>query len=306
MSGYIKLHRKIRGNPLFKNKPEARHLFLDILTFVAYADTVQDWRGSPVDLQPGQAMLSSRELAEYTGFGRQKIRALLNSLTSHLILKINPLPNQGPMIISVCNWDAYQSQKPTANPPANPLPTHCQPTKEEREEVKERKKNISFENEQAFAAFWSAYPRKSGKAEALKKFTAIVNSGQATAEQLIAAAKARVGITSTDQKFIPLPATWLNKQRWSDVENKPSADVSTTKLTEWYRYEADNDSDSDDARNGDYAEGLCGREALDDVPELFEPEETSEPQKTSVGRVDRSQGVASVLHPLRLEGGAVR
>lgn len=139
MSGYVKLHRKIRENPLFKAKPEARHLFMDILTFIAYAPTVQDWRGTPVDLQAGQAMVSSRELAEYTGFSRQKIRTLLNSLSAHLILKINPLPNQGPMIVSICNWDIYQAQQPTASPPSNPLPTHCQPTKEETKERKKEK-----------------------------------------------------------------------------------------------------------------------------------------------------------------------
>jgi hypothetical protein len=304
MRGYIKLHRKIRDNPLFKARPEARHLFMDILTFIAYAPTVQDWRGTPVDLHPGQAMVSSRELAEYTGFSRQKIRTLLNSLTSHLILKINPLPNQGPMIVSICNWDVYQARQPTANPPSNPLPTHCQPTKEEVKELQERKEKISLEVEASFEAFWSVYPRKTGRAQALKKFTAIVSSGNATAEQLISAAKARVGITSTDQKFIPFAATWLNQARWTDVAPK-TAKAENVSLNDYFAYEADNDPDADDARHGHHAQGLCGRQASDDVPELFSATQAREPEKAGAGGLDRSQRVASVLHPLRVEGGAI-
>jgi uncharacterized protein YdaU (DUF1376 family) len=168
----------------------------------------------------------------------------------------------------------------------------------------ERKKNISLEVEASFEAFWSAYPRKTGRAQALKKFTAIISSGHATAEQLISAAKARVGITSTDQKFIPFAATWLNQARWTDVASKTNG-AANVSLNDYFAYEADNDSDADDARHGHNAEGLCGRQAPDDVPELFAATQTREPEKAGACGLDRSQRVASVLHPLRVEGGAI-
>ena len=138
----------------------------------------------------------------------------------------------------------------------------------------------------------------------MKKFTAIVSSRNATPEQLISTVKARVGITSTDQKFIPFAATWLNQARWADVAPK-TAKAENVSLNDYFAYEADNDSDADDARHGHNAEGLCGRQAFDDVPELFAAAQTSEQEKAGAGGLDRSQRVASVLHPLRVEGGAI-
>lgn len=71
----------------------------------------------------------------------------------------------------------------------------------------------------AFAEFWSHYPRKAAKIAAAKKFRIVVQSGQATAEELIEGAKRWAAWTAekaTEPEFIRLPTTWLNQGSWAD------------------------------------------------------------------------------------------
>lgn len=69
-----------------------------------------------------------------------------------------------------------------------------------------------------FDRFWTAYPRKQGKGIAAKAF-ARIRPDEALLETILAAVSAQA---STEQwrkdggQFVPMPATWLNGQRWLD------------------------------------------------------------------------------------------
>lgn len=72
-----------------------------------------------------------------------------------------------------------------------------------------------------FERWWTAYPRKVGKKDALKAYRRARREVDAT--RLVAgaereAAKLRAG---TEPKFIPHPATWLNGGRWEDEPDRP-------------------------------------------------------------------------------------
>lgn len=79
-----------------------------------------------------------------------------------------------------------------------------------------------------FQDFWDAYPRKTGKLDAERKF--IIACRRATAEQIMDGV-ARYQF-SDDPKFIPHPATWLHQGRYLDVQVDLSADQYG--LTEWH------------------------------------------------------------------------
>lgn len=145
MSGYVKLHRKIFENPLFKTNHDARHLMMDLLAdqALAWADTVQNWKGKPVVVKRGQAMISIREMSARYGFSHQRIRTLIKSMVAHSILEINTLPNQGPSLVTLCKYEEYQDQQHTPNTPINTHPTHTQHIKEEVKELKELEKKES-------------------------------------------------------------------------------------------------------------------------------------------------------------------
>ena len=69
-----------------------------------------------------------------------------------------------------------------------------------------------------FNQFWEIYPRRDGRAPALKAYGKALKSGVNPAD-IEAGAKlfaANVERERTEARFIPMPATWLNGQRWQD------------------------------------------------------------------------------------------
>ena len=74
-----------------------------------------------------------------------------------------------------------------------------------------------------FAAWWALYPRKVGKGQAMKAYTAARK--KATAEALVAAAEIQGPLLmARGAQYCPHPATWLNGERWRDEP----ADLQTT------------------------------------------------------------------------------
>ena len=140
MSGYYKIWRKLRSHPLFKNDHKSRHFFQDLLGDVAFADTVQDWKGKPVQINRGSVMKSQRQMSSDYGFSHRETRTILNHLANHEIIKIDTLGDKSPSIISVCNWDKYQAVRHRGDTLVDTKATQRRHTKEEGEEVKEERK----------------------------------------------------------------------------------------------------------------------------------------------------------------------
>jgi hypothetical protein len=80
-----------------------------------------------------------------------------------------------------------------------------------------------------FERFWEIYPRKEGKTPARKSFEKISPDDQLLAK-ILAAVENRKKTPQWQKdggQFIPLPATWLNQERWTDeteIKNKPVID----------------------------------------------------------------------------------
>ena len=68
-----------------------------------------------------------------------------------------------------------------------------------------------------FDDFWKAYPRKVAKGSAVKAWRTAIK--KANVEEIIRATEKYKW--PDDPKFIPHPATWLNAERWADVEGTP-------------------------------------------------------------------------------------
>lgn len=76
-------------------------------------------------------------------------------------------------------------------------------------------------NMDAFEAFWKAYPRKEARKAALKAFSKIDTSVYPLIVPSIEKQTKALEWTKDRKRFIPLPATWLNGNRWEDeVETK--------------------------------------------------------------------------------------
>lgn len=73
------------------------------------------------------------------------------------------------------------------------------------------------ESEPGFVEFWAYWPRKSDKAPAEKAFAkAIKKDRPAVIVDACRAYAERCREVQQDPQFIPLAATWLNKERWND------------------------------------------------------------------------------------------
>ena len=69
---------------------------------------------------------------------------------------------------------------------------------------------------QTFDDFWAVFPRKQGKGKAKEAFMKAVKDGAVAAEVLAGAIRYASDPNLPDPQFVPLPATWLNQERWED------------------------------------------------------------------------------------------
>jgi hypothetical protein len=98
-------------------------------------------------------------------------------------------------------------------------------TETEREVEKEKEKKQSRSAPLAgFDDFWKVYPRKVAKGSAVKAWRSAIK--KAPPDEITSAAGKYKW--PDDPKFIPHPATWLNAERWADVEGTPKPSFVST------------------------------------------------------------------------------
>jgi hypothetical protein len=78
--------------------------------------------------------------------------------------------------------------------------------------------------ENDFDNFWTLYPKKVAKSEALRAWNKATK--KKTADELIGLVKAYSESKLPDQQYIPYPASWLNKGLYEAVENDKPAPAS--------------------------------------------------------------------------------
>lgn len=106
--------------------------------------------------------------------------------------------------------DATQVTQP---PPSPSLPPQTPPT----HPLAPPDITTRAREEAAFGRFWSAYPRKTSKADARKAFAkAWRKLPPMDEEQILTGGLERAKANWTDAQFIPHAATWLNGERWND------------------------------------------------------------------------------------------
>lgn len=134
-------------------------------------------------------------------------------------------------------WIMSQLHSPSLKPstPSNRASTRLQrPSKSPSNELHEGTSNGllkatsnglqgAFEREGlevAFSGFWTAFPRKQGKQEALRNYLKL--QPEQLLQELILKAVLEQSTwdqwTKDEGRFIPLPSTWLHQRRWEDLK----------------------------------------------------------------------------------------
>lgn len=85
-----------------------------------------------------------------------------------------------------------------------------------------------------FDEFWNVYPKKKAKADALKAWKKLNPSAELKDTILKAVIHQRQthDWTKDGGKYIPLPATWLNGQRWTDEDTEVQGSFDTDDFAE--------------------------------------------------------------------------
>ncbi len=211
----------------------------------------KQWRG--ITIERGQFVTSTSNLAKEIGVGVQAIRTCINRLKS--TSEITSQSTSRFTILTICNYDSYQSEENPTNKPTN-KPSNKRLTNEQQatnkqltttKELKEEKNNTPLtpqegaepeleksenpakgksksgpkaadKNIERFEKFWKSYPRKIGKGQARKVWLRLKPNDELTDTLVMAveAQKKSEQWQKSQGQFIPHPTTWLNQERWED------------------------------------------------------------------------------------------
>lgn len=86
-----------------------------------------------------------------------------------------------------------------------------------------KRKGGAGEGEEGFAEFWSSYPKKRGKQDALAAWRRLAPNVSLRGAMLLALERQKrwADWSRENGRYIPNPATWLNGRRWEDGDPQP-------------------------------------------------------------------------------------
>jgi hypothetical protein len=94
------------------HKPRHMAAWIWMLTTTAWKTTRREVAGKVVTVKRGQLVASRTYIAKKTGLSEQEVRTLLVKLSTHGMVSVC---NQGTNVITICNYEKYQTAQPASN-----------------------------------------------------------------------------------------------------------------------------------------------------------------------------------------------
>ena len=187
----------------------------------------------------------------------KKIQSWLAELVGQGMVGTYTSEEDGKQYLKLLSWDKHQNRRATK--PKYPLPQEFDNTCSQgvssdnsdtcaqmqadssvnvNENVNEKRKRVSAQRgagvDDTFDQFWSVYPRKVGKKDAVKVWNQIRPNPDLTNQivQGVERWKRSEQWTKDDGRFIPYPATFLRGERWNEYDRAeviPSPKPATVK-----------------------------------------------------------------------------
>lgn len=207
MAGWIKLYRTLMDWEWYDDHNTTR-LFIHLL--IDCNHETKSWKG--VQVNPGQTITGRKILAAETGISEQSLRTSLANLQSTSEITIKSTKHYS--VITICNWDKYQANQPSNQPPTNQL-TNQQLTTT-KEDKKKRSSPLPPEGDK-YPALFAMFPtkRKGSYDNGLKAWLkAIVRDSQ---DSILFGARlyaVSVEATKNNGEFASGLAKWLNDDGW--------------------------------------------------------------------------------------------
>lgn len=226
MSGWVKIHRKIRDNWIW-DKPEYLKAWLDLIFKANYEDKRVLFDGEVNNLKRGQFITSIRKLSDEWGWSKDRVLNFLRLLEKDEM--IHRESNRKRTLITIENYSFYQVCQDTDS-------YSNQDTDSPQRRNKEEKKNNTTKilEEQLlhdFDILYEKYPRQKGKTKAYKKYCAWVTKGRVVNKKRVkldsvqiwyAIEKYKKEVEGVEKKFIKQFDTFLGDSLldYIDFEDK--------------------------------------------------------------------------------------
>jgi hypothetical protein len=158
--GWIKLHRKLEDWEWYTDS-QSVHLFIHILMKANHQE--KKWRG--ISIVSGQFVTSLGKLSEETGISLQSVRTTIKRLESTREITIKSTSRFS--IVTICNWDVYQSRdseiNTPINTPANKQLTNNQQTTNKQLTTTKNEENVKNEENEKNKSTLTPEPPKQGE-----------------------------------------------------------------------------------------------------------------------------------------------
>jgi DNA-binding MarR family transcriptional regulator len=138
--GYLKLHRKLRENPVVMKDAEHLAVWIWLLTEAVFAPTKVTFHGEQIVLQPGQLTTGRNKIASDLKISASKVQRILKRFESEH--QIEQRTDRQCRLITIVSWDEYQmSEQRNEHQMNNERTTSEQRvnTKEENKEYKNKR-----------------------------------------------------------------------------------------------------------------------------------------------------------------------
>lgn len=137
MAGYVKLHRQICDNPLWRREPFTKaQAWIDLFLNANWKPGVIDVRGNIVKIDRGQIGWSELTMAKRWKWSREKVRRFLSYLESES--KVRQQKTHITTIITIVNYERYQADETTDETTEKQQKNNRRDTIEEGKESKKR------------------------------------------------------------------------------------------------------------------------------------------------------------------------
>lgn len=151
MSGYIKLHRAVRGTAIAQH-PEYFAAWVHLLCMASHKAHQQVVGTKVVDLDAGQLVFGREKFSANTGISVNKIRSALTVMKE--LGMITSKSHAKFSVITIVNWSKYQTESPANNQHSTSTP----PASNHKQEGSKNGEEGSKKNTGAEALDYSSWP----------------------------------------------------------------------------------------------------------------------------------------------------
>lgn len=138
MEGWIKLHRKLRESPIFQNEKLLK-VFVWCLLKASHTEHTELIGLKKVSLSPGQFVYGRHIAAEELKIKESTLHKYMMWLKNEEILNIQS--NNKFSVVTVVNWDLYQTDEPKSNSKSNSKSSSKVTAKEQQKNTNKNEKN---------------------------------------------------------------------------------------------------------------------------------------------------------------------